>query len=120
MTEVFFTPQSAKDYRELDHSVQLQVRPVLARLQDDPERYGEPLGKRAGIDLFGLYSMRAGHRIRVIYLVRPQGVIVVTIGKRENFAAHQTAQARIEALAELTTQELQLLSDVIRGSGGGA
>lgn len=122
MADVYFTPTSARDYLELDHSVQLQVRSALARVQADPYQYGDPLGKKVGIDLFGLYSIRAGQRIRVIYAVRDDGVVIVTVGKREKFLVHQTAQARIEALRKLTAQELKTLGEVIGESasnGGG-
>ncbi len=116
MTDVFFTPASARDFLDLDHSVQLQVRSALARVQADPYQYGDPLGKRAGINLFGLYSIRAGHRIRVIYAVQQAEVIIVTIGKREQFTVHQTARARIEVLRDLTAGELQTLAKVLEAS----
>jgi len=118
VADVFFTPESAHDFLELDHSVQLQVRTALARIQADPYKYGEPLGKRAGINLFGLYSIRAGQRIRVIYLVREDGVIVVAIGRREKFMVHQTAQARIQALRDLTAHELHWLAEVVGDPNG--
>lgn len=118
MTDVFFTPESARDYLELDNSVQLAVRSVLARIQADPYKYGDPLGKRAGINLFGLYSIRAGRRIRVIYLIQEDSAIVVAIGRRDKFLVHQTAQARIQALRDLTAHELHLLAEVMGDPDG--
>lgn len=113
MAVISFVPSAADDYIGLDRSVQLDVDKALAKLQTDPIKYGDPLGKKAGLDLYGFFSIRAGKRIRVIYWVDGDTVVVEVIGKRERFAAHRTAQARLRALQELTSEELVALEDLL-------
>lgn len=124
--DVCLTPKAAADYLDLDSSVRLEVTKALVKLERDPIGYGEPLGKKAGINLFHNYSIRAGKRVRVIYRIErledgKEIVLVLTIGKRERFAAHRTAEERIRALAELTKEEfdqLVKLTEIVKAPPG--
>ncbi len=114
MVEISLVRQAAEDFLSLDHSVQLEVRKAFEKLKVDPRSYGEPLGNKAGIDLFGFLSIRAGKRIRLIYSIEGDDhVIIRVIGRREAFAAHRTAQGRIAFLASLTRNELITLQNLL-------
>lgn len=118
MAEINFTAKAADDYIALDHSIRLEVRAAIAKLQRDPRRYGEPLGIRNGIDLYGRYSIRAGRRIRVIYTVDEQDAVIIRIiGKRDRFLVHKEAQKRIQSYREATKEELIQLQDLLAAAG---
>ncbi len=118
MVVIELVPQAADDYLALDNSVRLEVRKAFRKLQMDPRHYGEPLGNKAGIELYGWFSIRAGRRIRVIYSIAATGagdeqVIIRSIGRRERFLAHQDAKARLREYAEATREELIQLDALV-------
>ena len=116
MPEISFVPDAADDYLQLDGAVRLEVRKAIEKLKVDPRGYGEPLGNKAGIDLFGFFSIRAGKRIRLIYSVGDADQVVIrVIGKRERFAVHKTAEERIASLRDLTKTELVRLQELLEG-----
>ncbi len=118
MITIDFVPEAAEDYLHLDHSIRIEVRKAIAKLERDPRSYGDPLGNKAGIDLYGYFSIRAGHRIRLVYSVdSTDHVIIRVIGKRERFLVHKTAEDRIDSFTEATAEELQHLNDVLSASG---
>lgn len=118
MAEINLTDRAAGDYIALDGSVRIEVRKAVAKLEVDPRAYGEPLGKKAGIDLFGFYSIRAGRRIRLVYSIEEDGsVLLRVIGRREGFEAHRTAEERIRVLGEAAVEELHRLEDVLKAVG---
>ena len=111
---------AAEEYMALDQSVRAEVIKAIEKLRVDPTAYGKPLGARAGLNLFGLWSIEAaGRRLRVIYAVSmPDGdVLVHVIGRRDKFAAHRTAQERIRAFTEATEMELRAWDEIRTASG---
>ena len=122
MIEIKLTPQAAEDYVVLDRSVRLQILKAIEKLRRDPRGYGDPLGNKCGINLWGFYSIRADQkRYRLIYLVQEHGeqtrVVILAIGKRERFQAHLTARDRIRELARLTEEELVHIQDLLKAVG---
>ncbi|NMP22183.1 type II toxin-antitoxin system RelE family toxin [Sulfobacillus harzensis] len=121
MTTIDFVPEAAEEYIKLDRTIRLEVQKALQKLERDPRGYGDPLGNKAGINLFGWFSIRAGHRIRLIYEVESDEsvdhVIIWAVGRREGFTVHQTAQARIRAFTDATAQEMKQLQAVLRTAG---
>ena len=116
MAEISLVRRAADDYLGLDPSVQLQVRAAFEKLKADPRAYGEPLGNKAGIDLFGYFSIRAGRRIRLIYSVGDNDTVLIrVIGKRDRFEAHHSAEQRIAEFTEATREEITLLTDLLGG-----
>lgn len=114
MAEISLALSAASDYLALDNSVRLEVRKAFEKLKRDPRGYGDPLGNKAGIDLFGFYSIRAGKRVRVIYTVEEgPHVIVRVIGLRERFSAHKAARERIASLGEMVREELIALNKLL-------
>lgn len=93
MTTIDFVPDAAEEYIKLDHAIRLEVQKALQKIERDPRGYGDSLGNKAGIDLFGWSSIRAGHRIRLIYEVESEDgsahVVIWAVGRREGFIAHQ-------------------------------
>ena len=114
MSAIRLVPAAAADYLALDGSVLLEVKKAIEKLKVDACGYGEPLGNKAGIDLFGFYSIRAGKRIRLIYSVDDKDTVIIrVIGRREGFAVHKTAEQRIASLANMTAEELITLSEFV-------
>ena len=93
--EVRFTGESKKDFERLDGSIKKSVLKKLIQLESKPF-LGKPLGKKAGIDLTGYYKLYASRKIRIIYRVIKQELIisVISIGKREDLAAYYLAYLR--------------------------
>ncbi|MCL6563278.1 MAG: type II toxin-antitoxin system RelE/ParE family toxin [Firmicutes bacterium] len=118
MVPIKFLPQAAQDFGDLDASVQEEVQKALAKLEREPKAFGSPLGERAGIDLHGLFSIRAGRRIRVIYRLQddPPEVIILAVGKRDRFLAHKSARDRLRAITEATREELLQLQAVLKAA----
>lgn len=119
MTEILFVPEAANDYLALDGSTRLEVKKALAKLQNDPVHYGDPLGKKAGINLYGFMSIRAGRHIRIIYSIESDAALVRVIGKRERFEVHKTAEDRIRELQQMTSEELITLQDLMKQEAEG-
>lgn len=118
VAEILFTPKAGEECIELDKSVRLDVLVALEKLKTDPRRYGEPLGNKAGINLFGFYKIRAGRRIRIIYLVKEDDtVVIIAIGRRDRFEAYRTAHERIQGLVDATNEEIYSLEELRRGLG---
>jgi mRNA interferase RelE/StbE len=80
------------------------------KLEDDPLKYGTPLGNKYGLNLSTLYKITPLDEYRVIYFVQKNEVlvIVITIGKREREKVYKTAAQRIERFREMTMIQLRL------------
>lgn len=93
--------------------MRLEVDKAISKLKKAAKAYGNPLGNKIGIDLFGFFSIRAGKCIRVIYSIEESNdVIIRVIGNRDKFAVHQTAQKRILALSAMAAEELRTLEQI--------
>jgi mRNA interferase RelE/StbE len=99
VSRIILMPEAREDYLDLDGSAQRQVAKGLAKLTTEPEKRGQPLGRRIIGDLTNFRKLVVGDRaIRIIYQVRPNGDIVVVwvIAKRADDEAYQLAMARIQ------------------------
>lgn len=86
------------DFKNLDNSQKIPVAKQLKQLEISPYK-GKPLGKKFGIDLTGYYKLYVlKKQIRIIYRVVEKEIIVevISIGKREEFAAYKDAYKRIK------------------------
>ena len=120
MAEIKFVPAAAEDFIGLDGSIRTQAIAAIERLKVDARGYGEPLGNKCGIDLFGFFGIRAGKRVRIIYSVGDDGgVIIRVIGRRERFEVHKTADARIREYTNATVDAHRDLQEVLAASGDG-
>jgi len=93
--KVILTQESKKDFDRLDGSIKKIVLKKLIQLESNPF-LGKPLGNKAGIDLTGYYKLYAAGKIRIVYQVIKQElmIIVISIGKREDLAAYYLAYFR--------------------------
>jgi mRNA interferase RelE/StbE len=94
--DVHLIEEAKKDFKQLDNSQKIPVAKQLKRLEINPYK-GKPLGKKFGIDLTGYYKLYVlKKQIRIIYTVVEKKVMVevISIGKREEFAAYKDACQR--------------------------
>lgn len=112
---VEFLEEALEDFRQLDHSIRLRLKSALRKLESDPIAYGDPLGKRQGRNLEGLYSLRGlDRKIRVIYAVFDgliQVVLVIAVGARERMQVHQLAYERLLDIEDILRQLTELAAD---------
>ena len=95
---VHLIEEAKKDFKRLDNSQKIPVAKQLKRLENSPYK-GKPLGNKFGIDLTGYYKLYVlKKQIRIIYTVVEKKVMVevISIGKREEFAAYKDAYKRIK------------------------
>lgn len=53
MSTINFTPNTATDYIGLAPAIRLEMRKAIVKLESDPVSYGDPLGNKPGINLYG-------------------------------------------------------------------
>jgi len=93
---VLLIQEAKKDFEKLDGSIKKQILKKLLLLETNPF-LGKPLGNRAGMDLAGYYKLYAyKKRIRIVYEVKNEALIilVISIGKREDFTVYLQALLR--------------------------
>jgi len=93
--KVILTQESKKDFDRLDGSIKKIVLKKMIQLESNPF-LGKPLGNKAGIDLTGYYKLYAAGKIRIVYQVIKQELMisVISIGRREDLAAYYLAYFR--------------------------
>ena len=95
---VHLIEEAKKDFKQLDNSQKIPAAKQLKQLEISPYK-GKPLGKKFGIDLTGYYKLYVlKKQVRIIYTVVENKVMVevISIGKREEFAAYKDAYKRIK------------------------
>lgn len=93
---VLLIQEAKKDFEKLDGSIKKQILKKLILLETNPF-LGKPLGNRAGMDLAGYYKLYAyKKRIRIVYEIKNEALIimVISIGKREDFTVYLQALLR--------------------------
>lgn len=91
------------DLDELDGSIRRRILAAIAKkLESDPERYGEPLGRRRDRNLAGMFKLKVGDDWRVAYWVvdDTRTVVVGSIGARRDEEVYKLAASRLEALKQ--------------------
>jgi len=114
MAKLIFMPEAVEDMDDLDGSSRRLASKGLATLRTEPEKRGQPLGRRAGGDLTSFRKLVVGDRaIRIVYQVRPNGDVVVVwvIAKRTDNEAYQLAMARIALHGDPTIRTLAATLD---------
>jgi len=103
MAEVQITADALEDLRDLDGSARKQVLKALKKLEDEPEKRGQPLGSRNdGQNLTGLRKLVVGDRdYRIVYRIEPSGDVAViwVIAKRDDDEVYELAMARLRTLS---------------------
>jgi mRNA interferase RelE/StbE len=96
--KVELIPEARADFDSLDGSVKKLVLKQLIKLEQDP-KYGNPLGKKAGINLDGYFKLYADKkRIRIIYEVMDDTIKIIAIDRREDMEVYRIALKRILSL----------------------
>lgn len=98
MAHVELTNDAREDLRDLDGSVRRLVFKGLAKLRDEPEKRGEPLGARAIGNLSTFRKLVVGNRAyRIVYRVEADGRVVVVwvIAERADDECYELATARL-------------------------
>ena len=89
-----FDRDALKEWTNLDGSVKKEFLPILAKRLENPIVESARLGGELN-NCFKIKSKRTGYRM--IYTIEKNVlvVIVLAIGKRENFAAYKVAKNRL-------------------------
>lgn len=133
MAKVQLTDEAVDDLRDLDGAAQKIVLKGLRKLAENPNQYGEPLGKRAKGNLTGFRKLVVGRKAyRILYLVHEGDdndvtlVVVWVIAERADDRVYQLAISRLQTMQqrEIATEIEQLLVAVfsrktIPSAGGG-
>lgn len=109
MARVLLTEDAKEDLRDLDGAARKIVIKALAKLKDNPEQRGQPLGSRSGGNLTGLRKLVVGDRdYRIVYNVEPDGTVCVVwvIGKRTDGEVYDLAVSRLKVVQGLEHGEI--------------
>lgn len=122
MAIVVLTAEAKEDFADLDGAERKIVAKGLIKLQDEPEKRGEPLGARGGGNLTGLRKLVVGKKqYRIVYRVEPDGTVCVVwvIGSRVDAVVYDVAESRLRLYADRTrmADQLQELIEQTRAAG---
>lgn len=68
MAYVYLTDDAKDDVRDLDNAAKRLVLRAMKKLEDEPEKRGQPLGRRAGSNLTSFRKLVVGDRDhRIVY-----------------------------------------------------
>lgn len=98
MARVDLTDEALADLRGLDGSARKLVVRALAKLREQPEQRGTPLGSRRLGNLSGFRKLVVGDRqYRVVYRVEEDGSVCVVwvIGSRVDAECYELALERL-------------------------
>ncbi|HEY3409446.1 MAG TPA: type II toxin-antitoxin system RelE/ParE family toxin [Propionicimonas sp.] len=104
MAKVVLTGDAREDLRDLDGAARKVVLKAIAKLRDNPEMRGEPLGSRQTGNLTTFRKLVVGNRdYRVVFRVDPEGTVCViwVIGRRVDEECYQLAMARLQLHADV-------------------
>jgi mRNA interferase RelE/StbE len=103
MAKVFLTEDAREDLRDLDNAARVIVVKAIAKLGDEPEKRGQPLGSKSAGDLTGLRKLIVGNRdYRIVYRVEPDGSVCIiwVIGRRADSEVYELAMARLNSVSD--------------------
>ena len=93
--KVELIPEALADFNMLDGSVKKRTLKQLVKLERN-QKYGDPLGNKAGINLEGYFKLYADKKqIRVIYELINHVIKIIAIDKREDMEVYRIALKRI-------------------------
>ncbi len=98
-------PEAAKDFAELDKSIQIQIAGKIEKLSNNP-LLGDPLGHKYGIDLTGFYKLYAiKKKYRIVYHLIGETIElieIVGIGKRDKEEIYRILAKRAKGVSKAT------------------
>lgn len=98
MAGVQLTDEAREDLQDLDGSARIAVFKGLKKLRNEPEKRGQPLGRRSTSNLTTFRKLVVGNRdYRIVYRVEADGTIVVVwvIGRRSDDEVYDLAMSRL-------------------------
>lgn len=101
-----FMPEALEEWRNLDGSVQANLKKLLAKRLDNPR---VPGGELHG-PLAGCYKIKLRQQgVRLVYSVEDDHLLVtvVAVDKREDGVVYESAIARLSAAAAALTEALR-------------
>lgn len=101
-----FMPEALEEWRNLDGSVQVNLKKLLAKRLDNPH---VPGGELQG-QLAGCYKIKLRKQgVRLVYSVEEDHLLVtvVAVDKREDGAAYESATERLSLLAAALSKSLR-------------
>ncbi len=101
-----FMPEALEEWRNLDGSVQANLKKLLAKRLDNPR---VPGGELHG-PLTGCYTIRLRQQgVRLVYSLEDDHLLVtvIAVDKREDGVAYESAVARLSAAAAVLTKSLR-------------
>lgn len=101
-----FMPEALDEWRNLDGSVRINLKKLLAKRLDNPH---VPGGELHG-ELSGCYKIKLRQQgARLVYLVEDDHLIVtvVAVDKREDGVVYQSAIIRLSAIATALSEALR-------------
>ena len=90
-----FVPDAWREWKALDGSIKLALKPLLAKRLQNPHVPGALLHRELA-DCYKIKLLKQGYRL--VYAVEDDElvVLVLSVGKRENNAAYLAATKRIK------------------------
>lgn len=101
-----FMPEALEEWRNLDGSVQVNLKKLLAKRLNNPHVPGGELNGQ----LAGCYKIELRKQsVRLVYLVEKDRlpVTVLAVDKRENGEAYESATERLSLLAAALSKALR-------------
>lgn len=101
-----FMPEALEEWRNLDGSVQVNLKKLLAKRLDNPH---VPGGELHG-PLAGCYKIKLRQQgVRLVYSVEDDHLLVtvIAVDKREDGVAYESAVARLYAAAAVLAKSLR-------------
>lgn len=123
MAKVQLTSDAREDLRDMDGSARKAVLKAIKKLEDDPEKRGQPLGSRQSGNLTTFRKLVVGDRdYRVVYRIERDGTVVVVwvIGRRTDNECYEIALSRLRLHGdkELAALAERLLTETWRATEG--
>ncbi|WP_081809749.1 type II toxin-antitoxin system RelE family toxin [Amycolatopsis keratiniphila] len=115
MARVYLTDDAKEDLRDFDGSARKIIIKALAKLKENPEQRGQPLGSRTQNNLTTFRKLVIGDRAyRAVYRVENDGTVAViwVIKERADNECYEIAVSRLRLhgdreMADLATNLLE-------------
>jgi len=114
--KIKWLPEAEKDLAEIDASDRKIILKKILTLEDEPEKRGDPLGNKAGLDLSGLYKLCAADGYRVVYAVFQKEIIVavVEVGRRAKLEVYKSTKERIAKYTQGMQNEINVIKKYLK------
>lgn len=112
MANVVLTAEAREDVRDLDGASRKTVLKAMAKLREEPEKRGGPLGSRSSGNLTSFRKLVVGDRdFRIVYRVEKDGSVCVVwvVAKRAESECYELAMSRLKLYQGDLAREMEKL-----------